>query len=297
MTKTKIRPFVKWAGGKGKLALVLECLLPLDFDQQNDITYIEPFVGGGAMMFHMIEHHRNIKRIIINDLNKDLMRCYRLIKENPLELIGRLSILENEFYALRTENERKSFYYAIREAYNENSFELNERAAQFIFLNHTCFNGLYRENKSGNFNVPFGRYINPTICNEELIMADHEVLSKVDILNDDYHVIANHIGNGYTFIYFDPPYRPLLGASNFKDYTKSIFGDKEQEELKLFCDCISKQGHKLMLSNSASNNEDGSSFFEELYQGYSYNEIFAPRTINAFADRRKDQLEVIIRNY
>ena len=297
MTKTKIRPFVKWAGGKGKLTLALECLLPQDFDKQNDITYIEPFVGGGAMMFHMIEHHRNIKRIIINDLNKDLMRCYRLIKENPLELIGRLSILENEFYALRTENERKSFYYAIRETYNENSFEHNERAAQFIFLNHTCFNGLYRENKSGHFNVPFGRYINPTICNEELILADHEVLSKVEILNDDYHVIADYLGTGYNFIYFDPPYRPLLGASNFKDYTKSVFGDLEQEELKRFCDNLSAQGHKLMLSNSASKNEDGTSFFEELYRGYSYDEIFAPRTINAFADRRKDQLEVIIRNY
>ncbi len=293
----KIKPFVKWAGGKGKLAQTLEGLLPPDFDEQKSITYIEPFVGGGAMMFHMIEHHQNISRVVINDLNEELMRCYRLIKGNPAELIERLKLLEAGFYALNSENGRKDFYYAIRDAFNEKSFDANERAAQFIFLNHTCFNGLYRENKSGSFNVPFGRYDRPSICNEELIWADHEALLKVEILNDDYHVIADFLDTGYNFIYFDPPYRPLLGASNFKDYTKSDFGDHEQKELKRFCDDLTEQGHKLMLSNSASTKEDGTSFFEELYQGYSYLEIYAPRTINAFADRRNNQLEVLIRNY
>lgn len=294
---TKIRPFVKWAGGKGRLTQTLESFLPLDFDKQNNITYIEPFVGGGAMMFHMIEHHQNICRIVINDINEDLMKCYRLIKENPFELIERLKLLEDAFYALHTESSRKDFYYTTRYFFNKESVDTNERAAQFLFLNHTCFNGLYRENKSGDFNVPFGRYVKPKICNEELIMADHEALSKVEIFNDDYHVISEHLGSGYNFIYFDPPYRPLLGALNFKDYTKNVFGDLEQKELKRFYDSLSTQGHKLMLSNSASKNEDGTSFFEELYKGYSYNEIFAPRTINAFAGRRKDQLEVIIRNY
>ena len=195
----KIKPFVKWAGGKGKLAQTLEGHLPLDFNEHCDINYIEPFVGGGAMMFHMLEHHKNISRIIINDLNEDLMRCYKLIKDDPYKLIEHLKVLEDEFYALATENAKKDFYYIIRDAFN-NSPKGNERAAQFMFLNHTCFNGLYRENKSGHFNVPFGRYINPTICNEELILADHEALSKVEILNDDYHVIANYIGKAYRFL-------------------------------------------------------------------------------------------------
>ena len=294
---TKIKPFVKWAGGKGKLAQILDDHLPRDFSEHQNITYIEPFVGGGAMMFHMIERYPCIDRIVINDINQDLMRCYNLIKEDPLDLIEHLKDLETEYHALNTENGRKDFYYAIRDAYNEKLFDANERAAQFIFLNHTCFNGLYRENKSGHFNVPIGRYKKPTICNEDVIMADHEALSKVEVLNDDYKLIVNYLGPGYNFIYFDPPYRPLLGSSNFKDYSKSIFGDREQEELKQFCDRLGGQGCKIMLSNSNSRNEDGTSYFEELYEGYSYTEIFAPRTINAFADRRKDQLEVLIRNY
>ena len=212
---TKIKPFVKWAGGKGKLAQVLESHLPQDFDDQNNVTYIEPFVGGGAMMFYMIEHHPNICRVVINDINKDLIRCYRLIKEDPFALIERLRNLETEYYSMGSENGRRDYYYAIREAYNGKRIDADERAAQFIFLNRTCFNGLYRENKSGHFNVPFGRNNKPTICNEELIIADHEALSKVEILNGDYQVITNYLDDRYTFIYLDPPYRPLLGSSKF----------------------------------------------------------------------------------
>ena len=292
-----IKPFVKWAGGKGKLAQVLNGHLPQDFEEYSNITYIEPFVGGGAMMFYMIKHHTNIERIVINDINKDLMHCYKLVKDNPKVLIDRLKELEKGYYAQNCENGRKEFYYAIREAYNVEQVGADERAAFFVFLNHTCFNGLYRENKSGHFNVPVGRYKDPKICNEKVIMADHEALSRIEILNGDYKVIADYLGSGFNFIYFDPPYRPLLGSSNFKDYSKSSFGDKEQEELKQFCDFLDGKGCKIMLSNSNSKNEDGSSYFEELYQGYSYREIFAPRIINAFADRRKDQLEVLITNY
>ena len=293
----KIKPFVKWAGGKGKLVQTLNEYLPQDFDEQKNITYIEPFVGGGAMVFHMIEHHPNIERIVINDINKDLMRCYKLIKDNPLDLIERLKYFETEYNAIDSESGRKNYYYSIREAYNLECVNADERAVQFIFLNRTCFNGLYRENKSGQFNVPIGRYNKPKICYEDVIIADHEALSKVEILNGDYRIIANYLGEGYNFVYLDPPYRPLLDSSNFNDYFKSGFGDKEQIELKMFCDSLSELGCRIMLSNSNSKNENGSSFFEELYQGYSYSEIFAPRNINAFADRRKDQLEVLIRNY
>lgn len=291
------KPFVKWAGGKGKLINKLESQLPEDFDQQADVTYIEPFVGGGAMLFHMLKNHPNIKRAVINDVNKDLIRCYKLIKENPRILIEKLERIEGAYRALLTEKGRKEFYYATRDVYNEQLQDDDERAANFIFLNHTCFNGLYRENGDGKFNVPFGRYKNPTICNVDLIMADHDVLSKVDIYCGDYSKIIRYLGHGYNFVYLDPPYRPLLGSSNFKQYNKGDFGDKEQEELKLFCDRLTERNCRLMLSNSDSSNQDGTNYFEELYGGYYFSKILAPRYINAFADKRESQTEVLIRNY
>ena len=173
------KPFVKWAGGKGNLLQKLEDLLPTDFDDLQNVTYIEPFVGGGAMLFHMLNNHKNIRRVVINDINKDLIRCYQLIKKDPQALIDILHPLELQFYEKDEEN-RKAFFYEIRQKYNICKIHEDLRAAYFIFLNHTCFNGLYRENASGGFNVPFGRYKNPKICNVDVIMADHKVLSKVE---------------------------------------------------------------------------------------------------------------------
>lgn len=294
---TIAKPFVKWAGGKGKLIKILESQLPADFDQQQNVTYIEPFVGGGAMLFHMLNNHPNIKRAVINDVNKDLIRCYRLIKESPEILIEKLERIESAYRALETEEGRKDFFYATRNVYNEHLQDDNERAANFIFLNHTCFNGLYRENGAGKFNVPFGRYKNPTICNVDVIMADHVALSKVDIYCGNYSNIIKHLGRDINFVYLDPPYRPLLGSSNFKQYSKGSFGDKEQIELKLFCDRLTEQGCYWMLSNSDSTNENGTNYFEELYEDYNFMKILAPRVINAFADRRTSQLEILIRNF
>lgn len=296
-TITIAKPFVKWAGGKGRLIDKLESQLPEDFDQQADVTYIEPFVGGGAMLFHMLRNHPNIKRAVINDVNKDLITCYRLIKEAPEILIEKLERIEGAYHVLETEKGRKEFFYATRDVYNEHLQDDNERASNFIFLNRTCFNGLYRENGAGKFNVPFGRYKYPQICNTDVIMADHDALSKVDIFCGDYSNIIRHLGQDFNFVYLDPPYRPLLGSSNFKQYNKSDFGDKEQEELKLFCDRLTERDCKWMLSNSDSYNEDGTNYFEELYNGYTFTKILAPRVINAFADRRTSQLEIIIRNY
>ena len=290
------KPFVKWAGGKGNLLQKLETLLPANFDDLQNVTYIEPFVGGGAMLFHMLNNHKNIKRVVINDINKDLIRCYQLIKKDPQALIDILYSLEQQFYE-KGEEDRKAFFYEIRQHYNTLKINEDLRAAYFIFLNHTCFNGLYRENGSGGFNVPFGRYKNPKICNVDVIMADHKVLSKVDIFCGDYKNILSHLGKGYNFIYLDPPYRPLMGSSNFNQYSKSGFGDPEQVELKAFCDKLSGRGCHLMLSNSDSTNEDGTSYFEILYEGYTFGKILAPRFINAHADKREKQTEVIIKNY
>lgn len=290
------KPFVKWAGGKGNMLNLLESRLPAEFDSQTKVTYIEPFVGGGAMLFHMLTKHQNIQRVVINDVNKDLIRCYQLVKEAPSVLIELLKPLEQRYHEL-DEDERKDYYYEVRREYNNIELTADERAAHLIFLNHTCFNGLYRENANGGFNVPFGRYKKPKICNEEVIMADHEVLTKVDIYCGDYKSMFSHLGKGYNYVYLDPPYRPLLGSTNFKDYSKCSFGDKEQVELKSFCDRLTARGCKLMLSNSDSNNDDGSSFFQSLYDGYTFEIVLASRFINAYAERREKQTEVLIKNY
>lgn len=294
--KVSAKPFVKWAGGKGNLLNILESQLPDDFDSQTKVTYIEPFVGGGAMLFHMLTAHPNIRRVVINDINKDLVRCYQLVKENPKTLIELLKPFEQRYYELN-EDGRRLYFYEVRNIYNNAELTLDQRAAYFIFLNHTCFNGLYRENSKGAFNVPFGRYKKPKICNIDVIMADHEILSKVDIICGDYKIVLPHLGKGYNFVYLDPPYRPLLGSSNFNDYSRSGFGDIEQVELKIFCDRLTARGCKLMLSNSDSTNEDGTSYFEALYEGYTFDKVLAPRFINAYAPKREKQTEVLIKNY
>lgn len=294
--KVIAKPFVKWAGGKGNLLNILETQLPNDFEMQNSVTYVEPFVGGGAMLFHMLNNHNNIKRVVINDINIDLIRCYTLIRDNPELLIKYLELLNDSFYELNDEL-RRVFFYKIREEFNTKKLSDAERAAYLVFLNHTCFNGLYRENASGGFNVPYGRNKKPKICDVDLIIADHEVLSKVDIICGDYKKIMDHLNNDYTFIYIDPPYRPLMGSDNFKQYSKSGFGDSEQEELKAFCDSLTALNYKLMLSNSDSTNEDGTSYFETLYNEYHFGKILASRFINAYANKREKQTEVLIKNY
>lgn len=287
---------MKWVGGKGNLLNILESQLPADFDSQTDVTYIEPFVGGGAMLFHMLTRHQNIRRVVINDINKGLIRCYQLIKEEPQTLIELLRPFEQRYYELNDE-EREQYYYEIRKKYNEDNLSANERAAYMIFLNITCFRGMYRENASGGYNVPFGHYSKPKICNVDVIMADHEALKKVDIYCGDYKKVISHLGKGYNFIYLDPPYRPLSGSNNFNQYSKSGFNDKEQEELKTFCDRLSSRDCHWMLSNSDSFYLDGTSYFESLYKGYYLNKVLAPRFINAHADKREKQSEVLITNY
>jgi len=293
------KPFVKWAGGKSNLLQQLEEQLPADFDQQG-VSYIEPFVGGGAMLFYMLQNHKCIKRAVINDINADLIRCYQLIKDSPQVLIDRLKVIETKYYSV-PESERKNTYYVYRNIYNSEGVNPDERAALFIFLNHTCYNGLYRVNSDGKFNVPFGRYKNPIICNEDLIMSDHKLLSSVDLVirkPGDYKLVSQNLSKKYkNFVYFDPPYRPLNATSIFKEYSNSPFGDDQQVELKKFCDKLSKLGCQIMLSNSDSKTESGASFFENIYQGYRIDRVYAFRFINAHAEKREKLPEVLIRNY
>lgn len=291
------KPFVKWAGGKGALIKHLVNYLPSDFEEQQNVTYIEPFVGGGAMLFYMLTHYPNIRRAIINDVNKDLINCYLLIKNDPMKLITLLRNIKDEFYRLTTINDKAQYYYQMRERYNKEEFCLEEHAACFIFLNKTCFNGLYRVNTSGKFNVPFGKYEKPNIYDENLIIADHKVLQNVDINVGEYKNISKYIGRKYNFIYIDPPYRPLSGSACFIEYTHNIFDDTEQEKLKIYCDQLTQKGCKIMQNNSNSIDSDGEPYFAKLYDTYHIKQIKAHRFINAHAGKREKETELLIMNY
>lgn len=291
------KPFVKWAGGKGSLVKHLSAHLPDNFRDKRNVTYVEPFVGGGAMLFYMLTHFTNIRRVVINDVNEDLIFCYKLIKNTPQTLIEQLKRIANEYLQLSNMDEKSRYYYKVRDKYNSKETIDEEKAAYFMFLNKTCFNGLYRVNTCGKFNVPFGKYQNPTICDDKLILADHELLKKVDIYAGDYSEIMRFLGKGYNYIYIDPPYRPLSGTAYFKEYSHNVFDDKEQEKLKIFCDIMTARGCKIMQSNSNSMDDDGESYFAKLYQGYHITQIEAHRYINAHVGKRNKETELLIMNY
>lgn len=298
---TVVKPFLKWAGGKGQLLTQLDDYLPQQLDGRP-FTYVEPFVGGGAMLFHMLQKHPEIKRAVINDINPHLIKAYETIKNNPQELINRLADMEKIYYAQPNEDSKKSFFLEARHIFNEGALDAIDRTKYLIFLNRTCFNGLYRENSKGRFNVPFGRYPHPTICNKETILADSEVLNSVDviILNSDFADTQNYLdANGLNFVYFDPPYRPLNATSSFNSYVKEDFNDDEQKRLGDFTKTIDKQlGVYWMLSNadcSAKNPEDR--FFENLYSEFYINRVYASRAINANPAKRGKLTELLICNY
>ena len=297
----KLKPFVKWAGGKGRLLEQLDANLPQFLYTVSDVCYVEPFVGGGAMLFHMLYKFPNISNVVINDINEELISCYRIIKNNPQSLISLLKKIEDGFLP-EEQKVRQEIFYAYRDEYNLKRHSLSDaqRCSLFIFLNRTCFNGLYRVNGKGEFNVPYGRYVNPTICDENTIKFVYEALNRVNIVikSGDYKDVIVDIQNPTkSFVYLDPPYRPLLGEKNFQGYAKGPFSDRQQEELRDFCNGLTELGVKWMQSNSDSKNLDGNSYFEELYENNVFQILHAPRAINAFGQGRGKITESLIRNY
>ena len=271
-------------------------MLPADFDQWTNVTYIEPFIGGGAMLFHMLQTHPNISRAIINDINPKLTNCYRVIKEKPSELINLLRKYQDEYFSLTSEETRKEYYLRRRDEFNspQNDIVL---AGLFIFINRTCFNGLYRENRKGIYNVPFGKTENPTICDAETILADNALLQNVEILTGQYFQTLP-FANGRTIFYFDPPYRPLSDTSSFNDYTKQPFNDDAQIHLKQFCDTVHEKGFHFMLSNSdCLGKNETDRFFDDLYKDYNIGRVWARRSVNSIASKRGKLTELLIRNY
>lgn len=293
-----VKPFVKWAGGKNSLIPQITKYYPYELKNGTIERYIEPFVGGGAVLIDILQKY-DVKEAYAFDINIDLINCYNVIKNNVEELISKLDKKEKEFLALNDE-ERQKYFYDIRAEYN--SYKLKDeldvkRAAEFIFLNRTCFNGLYRVNKDGKFNVPCGKYKNPTICDSINLRNLSKLIQNVIFEYGDYKKSEQYVNNN-TFVYFDPPYRPLSVTSGFTSYTKEDFNDDNQKELAKYFNRLSLKDAKLMLSNSNPKNvNENDNFFEDIYKGFCINEVSAKRMINSNAKGRGEISELLITNY
>lgn len=291
------KPFLKWAGGKTQLIPAIEKSLPTTLWNQK-FTYVEPFVGSGAILFWIISTFPNLEKAVINDINADLVNTYRIIAKEPNVLIGILKQLEGEFHALKDDDEtKKEYYYNKRAIYNSRSSDKCSQAALFIFLNRTCFNGLYRVNSKNEFNVPMGSYKAPTICDKYNILAVSEVLQKVEITHGDFETTINYASE-HSFFYLDPPYKPLSQTSSFNAYAMDEFNDATQIRLRDFCNLLDKNDFKWMLSNSDVKGKDpNDDFFDDIYGAYNITRVKASRRINANAEKRGELNELLITNY
>ena len=293
-----VRPFVKWAGGKGSLIPQITKYYPFELKNGRIEKYVEPFVGGGAVLIDILQKYE-VQEAYAFDINKDLINCYNVIKFNVEDLIQKLEKKEKEFLSLDNEK-RKNYFYDVREEYNSYVLEAEsnvKRASEFIFLNRTCFNGLYRVNRNGKFNVPFGKYKNPTICDSSNLRNLSKLIKDVLFEYGDYKK-SEEIIDRNTFVYFDPPYRPLSDTSGFTSYTKEDFNDEKQKELAEYFNLLSTRNAKLMLSNSNPKNVDSNdNFFEDIYRGFNINEVSAKRMINSNSEGRGEISELLITNY
>ncbi|MCW8966422.1 MAG: DNA adenine methylase [Candidatus Pacearchaeota archaeon] len=274
--KKEVPTLIKWAGGKKQLLSQFEKFFPKKIER-----YFEPFVGGGSVAFYLLKTHPEIKKIFLSDINEELIITYNIVKDDIEELIKLL-----KKYKLK---HSKEFYYEIR---SQDTKDLNKLqiAARFIYLNKTCFNGLYRVNSKGQFNVPIGSYKNPQICNEKDLREISKFLKKDDVKVSQFDKAVKK-AKKRDFIYFDPPYYPLKNKKSFTTYTKDNFLEKEQKKLAKVFRELDKKGCKVMLSNSDTD------FIKNLYKGYNINFVQAKRMINCDATKRGKINEVVITNY
>ena len=293
------KPFLKWAGGKRQLISEREKRLPSHINEIE--TYIEPFIGGGALLFHMLENY-NFNQIHISDINLELVLCYRQLQSSVDDVISSLEKLVNEFPS--STEERSDYFYKIRDLWNSNldiesmtDEERSSRVAQMIFLNKTCFNGLFRLNRSGKFNVPTGRYKNPSFPSAESLKEVSHALQGVVIHHASYEKCLDWVDDK-SFVYFDPPYRPLSKTSSFISYSKGDFDDDNQIELASLTKELHKKNVSFLLSNSdPKNTVKDDEFFDELYSDFKIDRVFASRAINSNPDRRGKISELLIKNY
>ena len=294
------RPFLKWAGGKRQLMKEIEARLPSDIEECK--SYIEPFVGGGAVLFHLLET-RTFEEVHISDVNPELILCYRTLKSDAESVIKHLSKLIESYPS--EQDQRKESYYTIRQDWNSNvekipSLSKTQRAkrtAKTLFLNKTCFNGLFRVNSKGEFNVPIGSYVNPSFPSSESLLDVQRALQSVTIHEAPFEECENWI-DGTSFVYFDPPYRPLSATSHFVSYSKGDFNDEDQKRLATFFRTLDKTGAKLLLSNSdPKNTNPNDEFFDNIYSKFTIDRVSANRAINSKGLKRGPINELLIRNY
>jgi DNA adenine methylase len=302
MEKTA-KPFLKWAGGKGQLLPVI--LENMPSKSEIKLTrYVEPFIGGGAVFFELASKDL-FNEYIINDYNIELATAYRVVQNHVQILVKKLKTLETKYHNTPKEDQ-SSFYYSIRSKFNLSKAELDyssisdiliEHISHLIFLNRTCFNGLYRQNSKGEFNVPFGDYKNPKICDEENLLLCNTVLQKAKILTGDFESLTEYV-DASTFMYLDPPYRPLSATSSFNSYAKDAFNDESQKRLaEWYKDCALKDA-KLLLSNSdPKNSNPNDDFFDNLYMNFTIKRVMAKRNINSKKENRGSITELLVRNY
>ena len=300
----KAKPFLKWAGGKGQLLDKFKQFYPKQLKQKKIKTFYEPFLGSGAVFFDIAQNYE-LTSAYLYDINEELILTYKVIQKDVSKLLDFLYRYEKNYLKLN-KKQRQEFFYDQRTNYNLQRFNIDydkysehwfARAAQLIFLNRTCFNGLYRVNSKGEFNSPVGDYDKPTICDEENLLAVHQVLQIAEIKKADFRQVVRDLKDK-SFVYFDPPYRPISKTANFKSYSKQDFSDNEQIELsKLFRE-LDKRGTKLMLSNSdPKNNNPNDNFFEQIYKDFNIFRVSARRMINSDATKRGTINEIIVTNY
>ena len=294
-----VKPFVKWAGGKGQLIKEIAKKYPPALGTVYT-KYAEPFVGGGSVLFDVLSRY-DLQEIYISDINRELIWAYTAIRDSVPELILRLSAIQDDYIPLETDK-RKEYFYGKRARFNvlktQNADDVSlECVALFIFLNKTCFNGLYRVNRHGLYNVPMGAYNSPLICDTDNLNNISRRLQNVTIVYGDYRKSYSFI-DSHTFVYFDPPYRPLTETAKFTAYSENMFDDKAQRELAEYVEYVSGKGAKVVVSNSDPKNSDTKDdFFDKLYSAHIINRVEATRMINCNSEARGRIKELLITNF
>lgn len=301
---TPVKPFLKWAGGKSQLFEQIKKNLPDELNRGSIKRYIEPFIGGGAVLLHIAQLY-GIDDYFISDINAELVLSYKTIQRHVEDVILVLEGIQEKYLSLDEEKQKEYFYHTRllfnsqrepRYFHNDDQSWI-ERTAQLIFLNRTCFNGLFRVNSKGEFNVPMGRYKKPNICNAKNLRAVAEILQKTQIHCGDFTQCEEFVDE-QSLVYFDPPYRPISKTASFTSYSEQTFDDSEQLRLRDFFKLLDKKGAKLILSNSDPKNEDETDiFFEVAYEGYTIKQVKATRNINSKASKRGYISELLIMNY
>lgn len=294
----KAKPFLKWAGGKGQLLKEIERYYI--FDDKGINKYAEPFVGGGAVLFDVLNKF-SLEAVYVSDVNRDLIETYIVVRDHLDDMLEYLASYELKFSHM-DQDERKAYYMIQRGLFNKLKYVnieacVIEKSALMVFLNKTCFNGLYRVNRKGLFNVPVGAYKNPCICDQNNLKAVSEKLQNVQIVCGDYRNSADFIDDN-TFVYFDPPYRPLTATASFTSYTETQFDDERQRELANYVNFLNEKGAKIVVSNSDPKNvDDEDNFFDEIYAAHNIKRVEAVRMINSKASKRGKIKELLITNF